>query len=111
MEMVMPMKYVEMTDDEMMYVDGGGYVGFNIHVSAATGRRGAAACGVIAAAAVEAGIAAFATTFGQGVGMFLSLAFSGMVGIVVADAVASGKFYIPIGTNIWGISWVRNITI
>ena len=25
MEMVMPMNYVEMTDDEMMYVDGGGY--------------------------------------------------------------------------------------
>ena len=25
MEMVMPVNYVEMTDDEMMYVDGGGY--------------------------------------------------------------------------------------
>jgi hypothetical protein len=25
MEMVMPMNYVEMTDEEMMYVDGGGY--------------------------------------------------------------------------------------
>ena len=25
MEMVMPVNYVEMTDEEMMYVDGGGY--------------------------------------------------------------------------------------
>lgn len=33
MEMVMPVNYVEMTDDEMMYVDGGGFVGVNINMN------------------------------------------------------------------------------
>ena len=33
MEMVMPVNYVEMTDDEMMYVDGGGYLGINLTIN------------------------------------------------------------------------------
>ncbi|GHU35496.1 hypothetical protein FACS1894193_08580 [Bacilli bacterium] len=43
MEMVMPMNYVEMTENEMMYVDGGGTFGVNLEVSQATRDKGKAA--------------------------------------------------------------------
>lgn len=89
MEMVMPVNYVEMTDEEMMYVEGGGFVGVYIKVSKSTGNRGGDMCGVIAAAA------------------FLT----GSAGLIVANAVKSGKLSIPVGYDIPFVSWSRSITI
>ncbi len=109
MEMVMPVNYVEMTDEEMIYVEGGGFVGVYIKVSKSTGNRGGDMCGVIAASAV-AGVTwqlAAAGPWGAAAAAFLT----GSAGLIVANAVKSGKLSIPVGYDIPFVSWSRSITI
>lgn len=93
MTMTMPTNYVEMTDEEMMYVDGGGFIGVEVRIRTAKYKIDAEWAGVAATAAV---VALFNTT--------PAAAFSGLIGGVagksVKDSVKRGYFTIPVGVNI-----------
>ncbi|MCJ1977082.1 hypothetical protein [Pseudolactococcus paracarnosus] len=110
MEMVMPSIFIEMKDEEMMYVDGGGFVGVNIRVSKATGKRGAETCGILAAGAVAYPLYLMSVGLGPAAAV-ASTIIAGSTRALVVNAVKSGRFTIPVGVDIPFMSWSRTVVI
>lgn len=110
MEIRMPNHYVEMSNDEMMYTDGGGFVGLHIRISKGTGTKNAWAAS-LAAGAASVAVLATMTAAGGPLGVAASFLGGGLVQRAVYEGVSSGKLFIPIGVNIPLVSWVRTIRV
>lgn len=96
MALEMPMNYVEVTEDEMTYIEGGGFVGFYVHLPSRVINMGAAVGGAFV---------------GGVVGWYCKeLALTGPWGAGVAGySIAKKLSRFRVGVNIPGISWSKHI--
>jgi hypothetical protein len=112
-EMVLPRGAVAMTQDEMMYLEGGGFVGFHVKLSANSRKWTASTI----AAMITAYYGAYAspllsTPMGAalwaGVGCVIAAVAYNAANSLLKSALGT---YRQIGVNIAGCSWNKYITI
>lgn len=108
MEMVMPVNYVEMTDDEMMYVDGGGFVGVNINMNYKKWNSNNAFYAGLAAGAV---VAMAGSSLTGAIGTGFAFIAGGMVQHEVEKSLMNGRYSVRVGINVPLVSWSTTVSI
>ncbi|GAA4077043.1 hypothetical protein GCM10022410_22260 [Amphibacillus indicireducens] len=109
MEMVLPASYAVIEEEEMMYLDGGGFVGLHINLSAKTRGMAAVVAGGFAAGVVGWYVKDLALTgpWGAGAAAAITATTAGVVGYAVKNKLKR----ISVGVNIPFVSWSKTVTI
>lgn len=109
MQLALPMNHVEIEQEEMMYLDGGGFVGLHINFSQKVRNMSGVLAGAYVAGVVGfhlKGLAA-AGPWGAGAAAAITAATAGTVGY----AVSKGLKKVSVGVNIPFVSWSKTVTI
>ncbi len=107
MQMVLPASYAVIEEEEMMYLDGGGFVGVVIHLGAKARKLNGWAAGALASTAVGAKLAPIYAI--PKVGWAAAAFISAGVGSAVAWAVSKGIRTVKVGKNIPFVSASINV--
>ena len=107
--LVMPNSYALMQEDEMTYIEGGGYVGVTVKLPKAVINMGAVLGAAFAAGYVGwycKGLAALGPA-GAGAAAVITAAVSGVVGYAIKKKYKS----VDIGTRVPFLSWHKTIDL
>lgn len=109
MALQMPSNYVEVTEDEMMYVDGGGFVGFVVHLSSKVRDMGAIAGGAFVGGVVGWYSKELAASgpWGAGAAATITATAAGVAGY----AIKKGLKTVNIGVDIPFVSYKKHLYI
>ena len=108
MEMVLPASYVAIEEEEMMYLDGGGFVGLYVNLSNKVRNMGAVVGGAFAGGVVGWHVKSLATAgpWGAGAAAAITAAASG----TIAYAIKNGLKKVNVGVYIPFVSWSKTVT-
>ncbi|WP_052017147.1 hypothetical protein [Exiguobacterium sp. OS-77] len=104
-----PSSFTEVTNDEMEYLEGGGWVGFKIKLTKSTRSKGS----IVGAAFVAGVVGGYSKNlialgpWGAGAAAAITAAAGGTAGWAIKNHLKT----VNIGTNVKGISWSKTLTI
>lgn len=104
-----PNSFAEVTNDEMEYLEGGGFVGFKVNLTKATRNKGAIVGGAFVGGVVGGyakNLAALGP-WGAGAAAAITVSAAGTAGWAIKNHLKT----VYIGKNISGVSWSKTLTI
>ena len=101
-ELVLPTHYVDVDQDEMEYVDGGGKIGFRVHLPKWVIDSGAAVGGAAVTGVVVANT--WQLALGGPIGAGIAAGLSTLAGALAAIAISNMWDHVDVVMDLWGQS-------